>query len=147
MSILSEQDIIQKYWFFEPDPTLRNNLIAFGFECGDGWLPLINELCEKIEKLIDEKYPEEKEYFRVLQVKEKYAGLRFYISSAPGEIHELIDEYENKSYHICENCRSEEAKERELYRWYYTRCDNCWNTIVEEDVKNRAEWDKIRKEK
>jgi len=126
---MNELDIISKYWFFNPDPKLQNNLMAFGFECGKGWYSLIDELCGKIERLIDEKYPsfktDEDFRFEVLQVKEKYATLRFYVSTAPEEIFDLIDEYERMSANICENCGTSPAKIINKNGWYVTRCENC----------------------
>jgi hypothetical protein len=117
-------DIMNKYWFFKPDYSLQNNLMAFGFECDEGWYSLIDELCSKLEKLINEKYPKLKKGkypFEVSQVKEKYGGLRFYINSAPEEILDLIDEYEKKSYKICEIC-GEPGELKEVNHWYKTVC-------------------------
>ena len=122
---ISDTDIINKYWFFQPDPTLQNNLIAFGFECGPGWLSMINELCEKLDNLISEKHLDLKNDFRVLQVKEKYAGLKFYVSSAYDDIFDLIDEYEDMSYNICEECGKSPAHQVEKHGWIMTRCDEC----------------------
>jgi replicative DNA helicase Mcm len=48
----------------EPDPTLQNNLMAFGRECNSGWNRLIDELIEELNKLPDE--------IEVLQIKEKF---------------------------------------------------------------------------
>jgi hypothetical protein len=128
--------LIKNFWFFQPDPTLRNNLMAFGFECDDGWFNLIKELCEKLEKLIDEKYPDLKEVpdynkhigftaFYVCQVKEKFGMLCFYVSSAYDEIFDLIQEYEKLSYETCEIC-GEKGETLVNYfgkgHWYKTLC-------------------------
>jgi len=138
MNIENTEYLINKFWFFVPDPELRINLMAFGFECDDGWLNLIKELCEKLEKLIDDKYPDLKEipdynkelglnypYFYVTQVKEKYAGLSFYVSSAYDEIFDLIQEYGHKSLTTCEVC-GEKGKILVNYfgkgYWYKTLC-------------------------
>ena len=42
--------------------------------------------------------------FQVQQVKEKFGGLRFYISAAPQEVHNMIHKAEAESYTICEHC-------------------------------------------
>ena len=58
----------------------------------------------------------------VLQVKEKWGGLRFYISSAPEWYFDLIDYYEYKSYRTCEAC-GEKGKIREDLPWVRTLCN------------------------
>jgi hypothetical protein len=99
-----------------PDPTLRNNLMAFGREHDDGWNRLVDELIEKLDKL-----PEE---IKVLQIKEKFAGLRFYVYGASEKAHEIISLYEKYSYHICEYCGEfYTAKERLSHGWWKTLCD------------------------
>lgn len=99
-----------------PDPTLKNNLMAFGWGCDKGWYPLIQELIDELNKLPDE--------IEVLQVKEKYAGLRFYVSGASDKAYDIISRYENYSYHICEYCGEFwTAKERVGHGWYKTLCN------------------------
>jgi hypothetical protein len=49
--------LLKRFEFFHPKKPLTESLMAFGFECGDGWFDLIWELCEKIEKELD-KHPE-----------------------------------------------------------------------------------------
>ena len=98
-----------------PDPTFKNNLMAFGRECDKGWFPLIDELIEELDKLPDE--------IEVLQIKEKYAGLRFYVSGASEKAHDIIEQYKTYSYHLCEYCGEfYTAKERECGGWYKTLC-------------------------
>lgn len=54
----------------------RNAYRRFGCECGNGWYNLIYELCESITKKYQEyEMPIDIE---VLQVKQKFAALRFY---------------------------------------------------------------------
>jgi len=115
-----------KYWFYQPDPTLQNNLMAFGWECGKGWFPMLTELSDKLDAMFREKYPEYMENFEVLQVKEKFGTLRFYVSSAPDEIYELIDEYEKKSGTICETC-GKPGTLKESRGWLITICEECFN--------------------
>ena len=115
-----------KYWFYQPDPTLQNNLMAFGWECGKGWFPMLTELSDKLDAIFREKYLESMESFEVLQVKEKFGTLRFYVSSAPDEIYELIDEYEKKSGTICETC-GKTGTLKESHGWFMTVCEECFN--------------------
>jgi len=83
------------------------------FSVGDGWLPLIKDL---IEKLIDAGWDKQ-----ICQVKEKFAGLRFYINAGNDEIFKLIEEAESKSYSICEQC-GEPGETYSNGRWLYACC-------------------------
>jgi hypothetical protein len=82
---------------------------------GEGWLPLIDELMTKIIALGWDK--------DLHQVKEKYAGLRFYIGSATEEIHDIISEYERKSLKTCEQCG--EPGKVVGTGWLLTLCEEC----------------------
>ena len=62
----------------------------------DGWFALIQKLLQDIENL------QPTDEFKVIQVKEKFGGLRFYTSIASLEIDELILKAEKDSYKICE---------------------------------------------
>jgi hypothetical protein len=109
---------------FPKDKTLQESLMAFGFECGNGWFDLINKLCSDIQTYVDnhlelEFQPE------VLQVKEKYGGLRFYITVGDGQIHHMISEAEKASYNTCEVCGTTPAKEIVESGWISVRCKKC----------------------
>jgi len=97
--------------------------MGFGFECSDGWYKLINNLCKNIYDYFKGNIPE---HFYVIQVKEKFGALRFYITSAPAEIHDMIHETEKESYFICERC-GKHGKEfyRDMLPWIQTLCDDC----------------------
>lgn len=71
---------------------------------------------------------------KAAQVKEKFGGLRFYMTSANDEIRELVSEAEALSYKTCEEC-GEPGEERDT-RWIRTLCDHCHNN-----------WEEIRKKK
>ena len=54
----------------------KNSYIRFGCECSSGWYRLINNLCQEIsEKYAEYQLPVD---IVVLQVKQKFATLRFY---------------------------------------------------------------------
>lgn len=93
-------------------------LMAFGFECDDGWFDIIRHLSLVIEKW-NHDHPDSP--VRAVQVKEKYGGLRFYADHEPDEISEAIDEAEKLSYKTCEIT----GKPGRLCRksgWYKTLC-------------------------
>lgn len=84
------------------------------FECHEGWYPLIQELIEDLIKLDWDK--------QVIQVKEKFGGLRFYINEGSKEIHDRITEAESNSYATCEYCGSAGEARRDI-GWIRTLCD------------------------
>ncbi len=94
---------------------LTKSLMAFGFGCGDGWFDLIYELSKKIAAMDLNGEVE------ATQVKEKFGGLRFYVNAAPKEIHDLIGEYEEKSFETCEVCGAL-GKFRDDLSWVQTLC-------------------------
>lgn len=115
-----EQKLVQKYpsIFRDYRGDMRQTCMAWGFECGDGWYNLINELCEKLSKYDD---------VVAVQVKEKFGGLRFYISGVDkshyDEVYKYIEEAEEKSIKICEVC-GEPGKIRGG-GWIHTSCELC----------------------
>jgi hypothetical protein len=61
------------------------------------------------------------------QVKEKYGGLRFYMTIQSDEMSDLIHEAEKKSIKTCENCgKPGKIRGKE---WVFTRCDECWEVL------------------
>ena len=104
----------------EKDP--RKSLMAFGFECGDGWYDIIDRLCADLMTLgVGAK---------ALQVKEKYGTLRFYCSFTGFLDKETVDlawervtQAEIESGGICEYC-GEKGKSRGT-SWLRTLCNSC----------------------
>lgn len=84
---------------------------SVGFECSDGWEPIIRKAAEKLEPLIkkdvklSQKNPDEY-YVRpgASQIKEKYGTLRFYLTCGSDEMFKIVDEAERASQYICEEC-------------------------------------------
>lgn len=114
------KDCLKKYTIIQPDPTLRNNLMVFGFEIGEGWMSLVIELLDKIQHLVDNN--PEYSGLQVIQVKEKYGELCVYLNYYYKEIEDIISEYEEKSCYICEEC-GEKGEIRNINNWYTALCD------------------------
>lgn len=88
--------------------------------CAEGWDDLIRQLHNRLVG-IDPDY-------RVVQVKEKLGGLRYYIEPSPGldemlcrRLTDVEYEAEAESFHICEVCG--EPGELRLRGWHRTLCD------------------------
>jgi hypothetical protein len=99
---------------------LTQNLMAFGFECGDGWFKIIDQLSADIT-LLDEKNGTTT---IAVQVKEKFGALRFYVQAGSDAIFDLIDKAEDESSRTCEMCG--EPGELRGVGWVSTMCDKCW---------------------
>jgi hypothetical protein len=73
---------------------------SFGkvISCDKGWYPLIEE-CHTELKAVDPDY-------KILQIKEKFGGLRYYFESLNADkypkMHEIVRKYEAKSFTVCE---------------------------------------------
>lgn len=115
--------LFKNFPFFHPEAPITESLMAFGFECGDGWFNLIKGLCESLDAL-------QLSDFEVVQVKEDCGGLRFYVDFDPGVDEEkvraaecFIEKAEAKSYAICEICGKPGKPNNS--GWIQTRCLSC----------------------
>lgn len=80
---------------------------------GPGWTKLVTKLCED---LFADGWDG-----RLLQIKEKFGGLRFYISAESENAYALIDAAERESDRTCDVCG---APGHQTGRgWIVTRCD------------------------
>lgn len=100
--------------WFNVNGSIQRTLMPFGFECGDGWFDIIWRLCENIDSLAG---PE----FEVMQVKEKFGGLRFYTYNGSPEIDKMIEQAESESYKTCEVCG--EPGKPQGKSWIKTVCE------------------------
>jgi hypothetical protein len=101
---------------------ITQSLMAFGFECGDGWFRLIDGLSEKLERL-NAEHPDSPT--EAVQVKEKFASLRFYVDGATDEAYKLIDAAERESETTCETCGKPGTVRGQ--GWIKCCCDECWD--------------------
>lgn len=84
----------------------------------NGWLGIIEEMITDLIKLGWNK--------RILQVKEKFGGLRFYVEEGNEDIWKRISEAEQLSYTVCEIC-GEPGEIRTDIGWYLTLCEKHYN--------------------
>jgi hypothetical protein len=81
-----------------------------GFAIGKGWYPIIESLCSNIQHHIDWKNEQFEKYNRgtpveqvtVLQIKEKFGGLRFYYQGGDDEISGMVRMAESWASVACE---------------------------------------------
>ena len=114
---MTDKEIMERYKFFRPERPVSEGLMCFGFECEEGWFPLLVRLFDKIKKI-----RKKSRKFEVMQVKEKYASLRVNCECSTDEIEKLIDKAETESLHTCEVC-GEKGSIHHKGTWYKTLCD------------------------
>lgn len=105
-------------------------------EYNDGWDELVNTLVVKLRELDPN--------LEILQIKEKFGGLRAYISTHSedpeviSKFNDLINEAEEKSYAICESC-GKEGRSTSLNGWYRTLCKQDEERIIAERKEREAQ--------
>lgn len=89
------QALYERFDFLDREEPLMES----GFGCPDSWFQLLWDLCERIENEL-KKNLKLKENFRVLQVKEKFEMLRFYVAGGNDKIRDMIGEAMEESKKI-----------------------------------------------
>lgn len=76
-------------------------------ECGPGWNDIIQNAVKLIDGHVSKVVGEDPEngfkHFQYQQIKEKYGGLRMYVSLEDDYIRGIIDMAESMSYSVCEH--------------------------------------------
>jgi hypothetical protein len=80
---------------------------------GPGWSGILDRLYDKLPKKL-----------YVMQVKEKYGSLRFYVGSASNRTFDLISKAEKESETTCEMCEKP-GEIKQIRGWYSCRCPEC----------------------
>lgn len=83
---------------------------------GRGWFPLLNRLYDDLVALGWDR--------TVLQVKEKFGGLRFYLGAASDEIYDRVERAMDESFETCEECGAK-AELKNLSGWSKMQCGEC----------------------
>lgn len=142
--------------------------MCWGFEHGDGWLFLLDNLCSCIQSHIDshndwvEKYglpawqevqdgkQEPKEWLKekpepipqvvATQVKEKFGSLRFYYGGGDDTINGMVQLTERMSTRVCENCgRMDELVNQNSKGWIRTTCPCCVEKHLKENHRENRD--------
>ena len=138
----------------------RTTAMCWGFDCGDGWEPVIRFACKRIMSNVDrlryaikdieenlyqtEKLDEKKKKLEeelqliptAVQVKEKFGGLRFYVDGGNDRVWDIIQNAESLSYHVCEECSTMRTVRLRNHGWMATLCDACAVKRYGEDEYN-----------
>ena len=88
----------------------------FYFECDDGWFDIIFDLCKDVQQEVNNSSCQQ---FVAAQVKEKFAGLRFYASGGNEVTDAIINKYSKLSSETCEMTGGK-GYLCEKHRWYKT---------------------------
>lgn len=87
---------------FRSDKTIQESLIPyFNIECGIGWYDLIYNASKEISEYCFEQDITD---VYVVQIKSKFASLRYYTNYTTDEIDKIIYEAEHFSEITCERC-------------------------------------------
>ena len=133
-----QNQLFEKYpdLFSNKDKDIMSSCMGWGIEAGNGWYDIISSICWMIKQHEDNvkwqtEYKQKTEpdyqsdYFSVKfdQVKEKYGGLRLYVSGGDEYVEGLVSMGEAMSYKICEICGNK--GEPNKGGWISTLCDGC----------------------
>lgn len=133
-----QQNLFDKYpkIFGEKDLPMTQTCMCWGLDCGDGWYPMIEFLCNQLQWDTDRNgYPQ----VVATQIKEKYGTLRFYYTSDTSVCSEaavdqiermvgvqdgMISTIENLSAYVCEGCGINKGV-FQTKGWIRTTCQQC----------------------
>ena len=88
------------------EKSMMETCMCWGFECGDGWFNILDQLMGNIQHHIDWKNKNGEVVHQVTlnQVKEKFGTLRFYYSGGDDYIDGMVTLAESMSGVTCEEC-------------------------------------------
>jgi len=88
------------------EKSMMETCMCWGFECGDGWFNILDQLMGNIQHHIDWKNRNGEVVHQVTldQVKEKFGTLRFYYTGGDDYIDGMVTMAESMSGVTCEEC-------------------------------------------
>jgi len=105
--------------------------------CGEGWRPIIQEALEKINEMNPNT--------EILQIKEKFGGLRLYVGHIDGsdsmEIEKIVRHAEKECGLTCEYCGCT-GRWRKL-NWQKTLCDLCYYKALVKELNQNIQFIKF----
>jgi hypothetical protein len=94
----------------------------------DGWFDLIYDLSKEINSIIInlESFGEDIDNYYLVQIKEKFGSLRYYLQQSTKEMDDIIAIFENKSYDICALCGKDKGpRSAKESAWGLNFCETC----------------------
>jgi hypothetical protein len=120
-----DEQLCKKYpqMMVNRDLPMTETCMCWGFECGDGWFNILNQLMGNIQHHLDWKNRTSEVVPQVTldQVKEKFGTLRFYYTGGDDYIRGLVTMAEAMSATTCEVCGN--PGERRDGGWIRTLCE------------------------
>ena len=113
----------------------------FGIEHGYGWMGLTLPIIEEV-RLYNENNSDY--MIQITQIKEKFGGLRIYLSSMPDYLRKMICKAEHESMRICEFCGAR-GKTGKINGWVWTLCAEHRKAKIKANRDNKLE-DRLYKE-
>jgi hypothetical protein len=112
--------------FVNRNKPMTETCMCWGFECGNGWFNILNQLCQNIQHHLDWKNRDGQVVPQVTvdQVKEKFGTLRFYYTGGDDYISGLVSMAESMSGVTCESCGNI-AESGSNGGWVRTICTPC----------------------
>ena len=96
-------------------------LARWGIDINTGWRSIMERLLVRLEAVITTQPVDERDRFRILQVKEKFGRLTVYTADSTPEMDAAIQEASEESIRTCEVCGAPgDLKERNS--WWAPRC-------------------------
>ena len=103
----------------EKHPKLLRNQSSW--DCGKGWHPLLEDLFETLDGIIEYLPMEIKGEMYIVQIKEKFGALVVYMNQETPAITGAISLAENISYRLCEECGKPGTQR--MTGWVKTLCN------------------------
>ena len=157
MRLELDKQLCEKYpkMMVNRNKDMKETCMCWGFECGDGWFNILDQLMSNIQHHIDwnnqnfEKgYKQYKQVAQVTldQVKEKFGTLRFYYTGGDDIIDGMVRMAESMSGVTCEECGN--PGERRGGGWVHTFCTPCEEAreLASKKASEEYEFKKLLKE-
>jgi len=124
---MNEKELFKKY----PKifPLMENGYYRISSFIPEGWMEIVDNLCECIQGYIDNNnihnpHLPKLQQVEVVQIKEKFAELRFYTNGNNNTIDGMIEFAELLSTKTCMYC-GKPGEQREVNRWLDVICKSC----------------------
>jgi hypothetical protein len=109
-------------WPSEPLHTFETEALArWGIEINAGWRSLMERLLARLEAEIQTQPVDQRDRYRVLQIKEKFGRLTVHLAGSTPAMHAALQDAEEESIVTCEVCGDAGVLE-ERHGWWSPRC-------------------------